>query len=371
MFVKTYAALAAVLLLAAIVFVGAGDAASAKGPLLVAAFGKANIGGEELIVHTVSVVPNGRSAESVAAESLANQGAKPISRSDFSLNGLVRDDNPGGVADAAFNYNNANDPLGGASTGPIDNGLTAWDSITDQLSVPSAGTTLNCPSLVKECPGRQVRDGQNDVGWVSIKGNNTLGVTWYNTSTMEADIAFDTGQPWSIDGATGTFDVFSVAIHEFGHALGLGHSEENDTVMAAYYGGVVSGPGADDVAGILAIYDPGEPEPTPTPAPPGDVVSVSADVNYSTSGRRGRDLIIEVAVSDNNGDAVTGASVSISVDYEGSLYGTGGPSSTDSNGTVRWRVRNAASGEWSTTVDPVVSGSLPCENCPYTESFIK
>lgn len=336
-----------------------------------AAFGKANIGGQELIVHTVSVVPSGRSADDVAAESLAGQGARPISPAEFSLTGLTWD-TVGGVASPVFNYNPANDPFDGISGVPIQGGLTGWNGITDNLLVDTMGPSTNCPSLVKECPGRQKTDELNDVGWVDIKGNNTLGVTWYNTSSKEADIAFDINQSWFINGVTPTasIDIFSVAIHEFGHALGLGHSEEAETVMAAYYGGVVSGPGADDIAGIMTIYEPGS-VPTPIPVPGGDVVSVSADVIYSLSGRNGRDLIIEVVIVDNNSDPVEGASVSISVDHDGSLYGTGGPSLTSSDGTVRWRVRNASSGVWNTTVDPVVSGTLTCSNCTYDESFTK
>ena len=51
-------------------------------------------------------------------------------------------------------------------------------------------------------------------------------------------------------------NLFQVAVHEFGHSLGLGHSSSPDAIMAAIYRGYV--PNAelnrDDIAGIQALY---------------------------------------------------------------------------------------------------------------------
>src|SRR5262249_16874801 len=49
-------------------------------------------------------------------------------------------------------------------------------------------------------------------------------------------------------------DLYSVLLHETGHALGLDHSTDSGAVMYPYLMGVYSGLSADDVAGIQAIY---------------------------------------------------------------------------------------------------------------------
>ncbi|HEY5662584.1 MAG TPA: hypothetical protein VIS05_00970, partial [Ilumatobacter sp.] len=52
-------------------------------PQLVAAYGSAVVDGERAVVHTVSVVRPGESPAAVAAASIAAQGARPISKAEF------------------------------------------------------------------------------------------------------------------------------------------------------------------------------------------------------------------------------------------------------------------------------------------------
>jgi hypothetical protein len=50
---------------------------------------------------------------------------------------------------------------------------------------------------------------------------------------VEADIFFNSAFPWSVSstGETGRFDVESIALHEVGHLLGLGHSAIGETEL--------------------------------------------------------------------------------------------------------------------------------------------
>jgi hypothetical protein len=54
--------------------------------------------------------------------------------------------------------------------------------------------------------------------------------------------------------ASNTYDLFTVMLHEFGHALGLGHSAVVGSIMEPIYAGTRRTLNADDIAGIQAIY---------------------------------------------------------------------------------------------------------------------
>jgi hypothetical protein len=73
-----------------------------------------------------------------------------------------------------------------------------------------------------------------------------------NNYSIGGDINFNTGQAFNINGAD--YDLYTVALHEIGHSLGLGESSNAAAVMYATYNGLVTGLASDDVAGIQNIY---------------------------------------------------------------------------------------------------------------------
>lgn len=66
------------------------------------------------------------------------------------------------------------------------------------------------------------------------------------------DIEFNTASPYSMIGSG--FDLYTVAVHEFGHALGLDHSTVTTAQMYPIYNAVKTALTSDDIAGIRNIY---------------------------------------------------------------------------------------------------------------------
>ncbi len=223
------------------------------------AFGVANVGGQPVDVHVIYFVPAGQNENAIAAQALADQGARPVAQR-FSTTGLVWDQffdsNPGNNF-VLQNLNPANDPLGGGGLTALLNTHNTWNAVGgSSFAFSYGGTTSRCPSLVKECKGRQTYDGYNDVAFMPIRDRNTLGVTWSSSSNDEADMAINTNFTWSTDGTPGTYDLETVILHENGHVAGLGHSEYTEAVMYAYAsdGFIHRTLHFDDIDGIQALY---------------------------------------------------------------------------------------------------------------------
>ncbi|GBP21371.1 Matrix metalloproteinase-14 [Eumeta japonica] len=69
------------------------------------------------------------------------------------------------------------------------------------------------------------------------------------------DAHFDDAEMWSINSRRGT-NLFQVAAHEFGHSLGLSHSDVRTALMAPFYRGYdpTFQLDPDDIQGIQALY---------------------------------------------------------------------------------------------------------------------
>jgi hypothetical protein len=126
----------------------------------------------------------------------------------------------------------------------------------------------------------RLEDGMNVLGFEDrSEQDRVLGSTSFLIDTedgriVESDIFFNSAFPWSVAGGgeTGSFDLESIALHEIGHMLGLGHSAIGETeirpggrrVIAteAVMFPIAFSPGntqgrrlrPDDIAGIIDIY---------------------------------------------------------------------------------------------------------------------
>ena len=102
---------------------------------------------------------------------------------------------------------------------------------------------------------------QGDPGFGDIRiggynfGSSTLALTnqppSVNNFSIAGDITFNTGQAFNIGS---TYDLFTVAMHEFGHSLGLNESSVSSAIEYGTYVGKKTGLASDDIAGIRSIY---------------------------------------------------------------------------------------------------------------------
>ncbi len=226
--------------------------------LVFSKLGIAQVQGQDVIVDVVVVVSPGKNPSEVALEALQQQGARPFESASlgsegFTVTGLFWDNNP--IPPVVQNYNPTDEPasLNGDGDLALINTHSTWSNVaTSSFEIDFGGITDRYPSLVRG-NGPQYFDGYNDVAWAKL-GGNTLGVTWYSATTDEADMALNTRYPWSLDGISG-YDVETVFLHENGHVVGLGHSDDLAAVMYRSYHGAQKYLGDDDAEGITYLYD--------------------------------------------------------------------------------------------------------------------
>ena len=91
--------------------------------------------------------------------------------------------------------------------------------------------------------GFNLDDNVNNVSWIDEDGGAALAVTLiqgFGTTATDFDIVYfsstnDDTNTWNVgeDPSTGQVDILGIATHEFGHALGLAHSDVRQATMFA------------------------------------------------------------------------------------------------------------------------------------------
>lgn len=164
--------------------------------------------------------------------------------------------------------------------------IQAWTSVGSGGSV-SCTTYAVTPANYTCSPGVDGRDRRFNISWTRnwTNGSTAIGVTWTTgtgrscgsvtndrgTTTSlqckyDSDIEFnDQNYRWTVSTTRPSTDIESIAVHEYGHFLGLGHCSDNGTcglgtgvMNASYAGGTVRVPFTDDIEGVCGLY-PGSP----------------------------------------------------------------------------------------------------------------
>jgi len=133
----------------------------------------------------------------------------------------------------------------------IDSAFDAWEAVADitftKVADPGVGWT-------------DAGAGASDIritGHAFDGPSGTLAHAFFppsNGGFAAGDMHFDTAETWKIGFGGPGFDVFQVAAHEIGHAIGLAHEEDVTALMNPFYTEDFKGLLADDIAGAKFIY---------------------------------------------------------------------------------------------------------------------
>ncbi|MGD9857021.1 MAG: matrixin family metalloprotease [Planctomycetaceae bacterium] len=170
----------------------------------------------------------------------------------------------------------------------IDAALNVWASVSNFTNlgmVTDGGVAPGAPEAVGGALG-DIRIGAWEIAAETVlahgfePGNEAV---FGAGGSIGGDIHIDVNRVWSDDptdtNSDADYDLFTVLLHELGHALGLGHSGVSGSVMESTYAGARRTLHADDIAGIQAIY--GAPLVS-SPEPSGFLLMSAAGLGFVT-----------------------------------------------------------------------------------------
>lgn len=162
----------------------------------------------------------------------------------------------------------------GATGGTLIDGSDSWDTVAETalaiwntyIKDAKFYVVRDAPSLVGDGNGVNNVFFDSDVYGYSFAGAVAITTEWRNKGfRTEGDVIFNTAYDWNsyrgplraaFGGGT-LYDLRRVALHEFGHILGLDHPDERGQFVAALMNSYVSNIDdlkPDDIAGAQALY---------------------------------------------------------------------------------------------------------------------
>ncbi|MCA9608931.1 MAG: matrixin family metalloprotease [Myxococcales bacterium] len=152
--------------------------------------------------------------------------------------------------------------------GSADLGATLTESevrraVEDWTGPACSGLQTSYGGTTSTRPGTY--EGTSVIGWVEsgwVHSSSAIGVTgtrYTSSSIVEADMEMNGVHfEWTTDPGSGNrVNVYSIALHEGGHYMGLGHSSSSSAAMYYAYSGGVSTMSSDDEEGICTLYPGG------------------------------------------------------------------------------------------------------------------
>ena len=186
-----------------------------------------------------------------------------------------------------------------------------------------------------------------------------------NGGSIAGDTHFDEAETWtlSIPAPAGGINLKTVAIHEFGHALGLGHSSVRGAIMYPYYTGIDHDLHSDDIAGIQSLYGPNSSSPATVDA---EVVSITMS---PTTVNTGASVTGKVQVR-NNGSAAAAIPVTVTGPNGFSQSLTSASLGTGKSATLSFTWTASTAGTFSFTATAGLSGDSNSGNDSKTSNTV-
>lgn len=147
----------------------------------------------------------------------------------------------------------------GEATLAMEQAFAMWSAHTP-LRFSRVASTSAAEIRIRFATGAHAAPGTNDPAFDGPGG--VLAHAFYPSvppapvTAIMGDAHFDDAETWTVavPPPAGRTDLTTVAAHEFGHSLGLGHSTVNGALMRAFYGGPQRMLHDDDVNGIRHLY---------------------------------------------------------------------------------------------------------------------